>query len=294
MSQEKKRLINFLNSGVSQENQKEEFDPDINYNLNIKCVSKLKPASRNRIRYKTKSIYFESENDPYIEYVSEYVEIFVYEERSKIIRQLMVIIQTRDIPNIFLHGNAGFGKSHILIDLVARLRLRFMDNPIKKPKFIIFYFMFNITDSDQNYFIEELYFSCYPIINHEKILLGQDLKNFEDGQLTEIEKYFEELIMINKSSEDFWEISKKIINYIIKKYNVQFLVIFDQINEISKEYEDEDTGLPQFLQDEVLKKIYSTFNHAEISKIICASNNNKTMRNVLVEKSEEVHIKARQ
>lgn len=285
---EKKRLIEeqkYINFESKIDNV---FNPNENYRLNMKCVSKNKPSSIGRINYQYHPTYYKGENEEYIDYTNGWIDIYLFDERNKIINQILEMIQIEIKKKKFFHGNTGFGKTHILIDLVARLIFKYLkENIDEKPEKIIFYFMFNIIDFDPYKFLEEFYFACYPLIRYERALL-RSAQNLNQNslndiqQLTKLESYFEiffDNIIID--DDENLKIFHEILIHIFKTYKIPLIVIFDQINEIKKTH-DPENFLFLDLEPQKLKIFYEIFIREQTTKIICASNDNEIMRDILI------------
>jgi len=255
----------------------------------MKCVTNNRPYSRNRIKFIKDSSSFKEKNDPYIEHKNDWVEIYLFDERINIIKEIIEKVEKFEKPTIFFHGNTGIGKTHILIDLVARLRFKYLKkNMDEKPNSIVFYFMFHFSEFTKKIFLEEFYFSCFPLIRYEKALLKSSHSNQDSifsNQLTKLENYFEFLFKDYKNEEESLKIYKEIIDHIVIYHDIKLIGIFDQINEISKRY---DTNLKQSNEPnpERIEKFYNAFQREDIMRIICASNNNETIRDVLIKNIE--------
>lgn len=286
MFREKKRLIAIQNSGKSEENMTKDFNPDSNYQLNMKCVSINRPCARKRIKYISNPTYLEGDNNIYMKYIDDWVDIYLFDERNKILRKFFENIETNTINNIYLHRNTGFGKTHILIDLVARLRFRYLkENVNEKPETLIFYFMFHISEFKSHEFLQEFYFACFPLIRYEKAIqkfsnLNKDSIN--NNQLTKLENYFESIYR-KVNIDDVMDIINQIIFHISSIHRVKLLVIFDQINEINKTNDPEFKSNRELLPKK-LQKFYDTFDTHIVSKIFGSSDNNETMRSVVRKK----------
>lgn len=156
-----------------------EFDPHFDYRLNIKYVSKNIPESRDRIKFLKDKIVFKKElcEQAGSQYLKGWVDIYVYEERLQLIKEIKEKMEYADQSELFLHGNAGFGKTHLLLDLTARLRFKYLEeNYNQKPNYLIFYYMFNILNSSNSIdFKHELYFPCYPLIKYVSFKLQVNL-----------------------------------------------------------------------------------------------------------------------
>lgn len=285
---EKDRLLNFLQEldkvqKIEDQENNENSSPNLIYKFNLKCLSKNQPVTR-RISTADDADFNNSKDYNHLPryFMNKWLEIYLSTERNKLIKEIEEKTKNPFSEKLFLHGNAGQGKSHILIDLVARQRFKNLpDGFSKKPKKLTFYWMFsnrnNISDT-LLCFAEELYFACFSVIKFEQ---NQQILKSRNEKLTKLEKLFKNLLKalaMDREGGLFWPIAKEIIDYITIENKILIMVVLDQINEIPKLNEKEKRVNQHFNSIDYFFKDKSL-----ISILKCASNNNQIMRQRIVD-----------
>ena len=232
------------------------------YKLNYKCISYSKPEP-DRISY----IY--NRSDP------NWIEIYLSEPRTDLIKEILDSIENSDYNKLFLHGGAGIGKTHLLLDAVARARLKYLPKDFHiKPNRLIFYYLINQKSVHETkiIFCDELLFSCYPILKYEQNVLNSNKLEYLFGEL------FQQSGNLFQH-EIFWDIVKGIFSHVKTEHDLNFLIVLDQINEIRREDKKNRNKL-MWMEDTLDEMI-------GIDIILkCASNNNETMREIYLENIE--------
>jgi len=102
----------------------------------------------------------------------------------------------------------------------------------------------------------------------------------------ELENLFKELFLhtdFEGQTSKFWSIVKKIFSYIGEIHSLKFFIVLDQINEIRKK---------SIKNKDQLQWLDSTFKQLKSQVLLrCASNNNKTMREVYLKKIVTRYLK---
>lgn len=209
--------------------------------------------------------------------MNKWLDIYISPERNDLIKEIQGKTDMLLSQNLFLHGNSGQGKTHILIDLVARLRFRYLSvNFTEKPEKLIFYYLFsNKTNISETLlcFAEELFFTCFPLLKFEQ---SQQIIENENQKLTYLEELCKNMIKALVMDEEgtlFWPKVREIIDYITKENTIPLFIVFDQINEIPKLNKKENTVNQHF------ESINNFFQRQSLISILkCDSNNNQLMR----------------
>jgi len=238
------------------------------YSLNYKFVSLVRPHPPS-IRYK---IDYDTDPD---EPKNDFIDIYLSTQRNDLINEILGSIINKKVSNLFLHGCAGIGKTHLLLDAVARARVRELEiNPLnEKPRVLILHYLINFSNVKfvNRQFSKELLFSCYPLLRYEQNSLKSN----------KLENLFKQLFIqvdLDGRYNKFWSIVKKIFSYIEEKHSLKFFIVLDQINEIRKK---------TIKNKDQLQWLDSTFKQLESHVLLkCASNNNQTMREVYL---KEIH-----
>ena len=228
------------------------------YSLNYRFVSLIRPDPP-RISYKID--YDNADSD---EPTEHFIDIYLSTQRNDLIKEILDLIINKEAPNLYLHGCAGIGKTHLLLDAVARARvIELQMNPLgKKPRVLILHYLINFekVDSVNVEFSQELLFSCYPLLRYEQTYLKSK----------KLDNLFRKLFKKRSRNEDFWAIVKQIFSYIENKHSLHFFIVLDQINEIRK-LKNQKVNQLQWLG--------SAFDNLKSNVLLkCASNNNQTMR----------------
>ena len=181
---------------------------------------------------------------------------------------------------IQLNGLAGTGKSYGLADLVITEKIK---NFEKKNKIIVYYHF----NEKSNYyclgaFIKELFCSSFHILEKEfektkSEFNSPDKKMPEENSLIDL---FRQALYKKTSKQVKIDSIEKIFSKLKKDYNQEIIVVFDQLNEISK-------GVHRNCS-ELLFNALDGFREQFIF-VLCSSNNNEKSRNNIInfEKKED-------
>ena len=254
--EEKERILNSDMSFILNMENSQETNIVKSYKLNYKCISYLKPKP-GRITY--------VKND---QLDRNCIDIYLSEPRTDLIKKILDSIENPNYNELFLHGGAGIGKTHLLLDAVARARLNYLTKDFHtKPNRLIFYFLINQIKINRTQidFSDELLFSCYPLLKYEQNVLKSN----------KLEHLFIDLFMqsgITGENEVFWKKVEGIHSH-IQKYDVKFFMVLDQINEIQRENKLKKNKL-MWMEDSLDEMTGKNI------MLKCASNNNETMRGI--------------
>jgi hypothetical protein len=187
----------------------------------------------------------------------EFICFYQTSKRKEILKELKEFIQNKE-TYYCLFGCKGIGKSVTLTKFVYELKI--INNNDKKNNLVFYHGFTKIKSSNKNKFMEHLIECFYDYITQNNFFYFDKLSKMNFGQnfLMNIEEIFD----------------------VVKFYNpnAKLTVIFDQVNNVA--YND-DNGKNELIN------MFDDTNFYDFKIILCNSNNNKILKDLVYENKEK-------